>query len=258
MRKLWTIARFGFLEALRARFFLLVLIFGLVAVLTGALLGGVPWGDVDQVILSLGWGALYLMCMILAAVFLTMQIWRDRERRILYLVLARPVDRTTYLAGRWLSMVLLLAVAVSLGALSLWLGVTLFGIHPHGAADFLLPALWIWGKTSALAAYAIAFAALLNQLPALFATLSIYIVGSSTGTVLSFARQREDAFMLVVSKVLYYLVPNFGIFDLTDRVVHGIALPPVSLILWSVGYFLGYGMLTLLLFALVFERRDLS
>jgi len=258
MRSLWTITRFGLLEAVRARFFILVAVFGLVAVMAGSFLASVPWGDVDQVILSLGWGALSLMSMLLATVFLTMQIWRDREQRILYMVLARPVDRTTYLVGRWLSMVLLLAVTISIISGCLWLSVAMFGNRSHNWSEFLYPAFWIWGKSVSLAAYAVAFAALMGLMPALFSTVAVYLIGSSTGMVLTFAMQKGDVTFEMMAKGLYYLVPNYGINDLVDRIVHGMGHPSTGMIVWAVAYFVGYGLLSLLLAAALFSRRDLT
>lgn len=258
MRSLWTITRFGLLEAVRARFFILVAIFGLVAVIAGSFLAGVPWGDVDQVILSLGWGALSLMCMLLAAVFLTMQISRDREQRVLYMVLARPVDRTTYLVGRWLSMALLLAATIFIISGCLWVSVAMFGNRSHTWSEFLYPAFWVWGKSVSLAAYAVAFAALMGQMPALFATMAVYFIGSSTGVVLTFALQKHDATLEVLAKGLYYLIPNYAINDLVDRIVHGMGHPSAGMIVWAVAYFIGYGLLSLLLAAALFSRRDLT
>lgn len=258
MRQLVSIIAFSLREAVRANFFIGVAIFAALSILVGGLLGGTPWGDVDQVILSLGWGAVTVMALALGTLYTVQGIYRDRDRRTLYMLLARPITRTQYLLGKFLAMAILLGVSVAAMAALLWISVTLYGNRPHGLREFALPGLWIWAKSVSLVGYAVAFGISFSYLTALFFTASIYIIGSSLGSALDYVRSRHDAAMEQMLSTIYVLFPNFDLVDVVARFVHDMAVPSLA---WHLGaslYLIGYGVVALGVSAWFFESRDLE
>ena len=258
MRQLISIVAFSLREAMRANFFIGVAVFAALSILVGGLLGGTPWGDVDQVILSLGWGAITVMALALGTLYTVQGIYRDRDRRTLYMLLARPVTRTQYLLGKFLAMAILLAVSVAAMAGLLWGSVALYGNRTHELREFVLPGLWIWAKAVSLVGYAVAFGISFSYLTALFFTASIYIIGFSLGGALDFVRTRQDAFMELLLSRIYVLFPNYDLVDVVARFVHEMAVPSAA---WLVGaslYLIGYGLAALGIAAWFFELRDLE
>lgn len=258
MRQLISIVAFSLREAMRANFFIGVAVFATLSIVVGGLLGGTPWGDVDQVILSLGWGAVTVMALALGTLYTVQGIYRDRDRRTLYMLLARPVTRSQYLLGKFLAMAILLAFSVAAMAILLWGNVLMYGNRSHSWLEFAMPALWIWSKAVSLVGYAVAFGISFSYLTALFFTASVYVIGSSLSSALDFVRARQDPWLELVLSRLYVLFPNYDLVDVVARYVHGMALPSV---LWQLGacvYLIGYGVAAMGMAAWFFEGRDLE
>ena len=58
-------------------------------------------------------------------------------------------------------------------------------------------------------------------------------------------------------RVLYYLLPNLGNFDIKGEIVHGLAVAP-GRIVWATVYLLVYGCAILWTACAVFERKELQ
>lgn len=256
--RIYDVFLFSLKEAIRARFFLAVFIFSLLSMIAGAILGGVPWGDVDQVILNLGWGAISLMSLLVGVLYTAQVVHRDRDKRILYMILARPVSRFSYVLGKYLAIITLLALASVLMAIVLYVSVSLWGIRSHNVYEFAIPTFWIWAKSASLVGYALAFALLFSYLPALFYTFSVYVAGSTLGDAIAFVESGNSQELAPILELVYYLMPNYNILDLVNRVVHEIAIPDTFTILLAGLYWLGYGGIMLAVAGIVFERRDLD
>ncbi len=258
MRSVYNIMIFSIAEAVRARFYVGLLAFAGVAVVAGSVLGGVPWGDVDQVILSLGWGAISVLSLALAILYTAQVVHRDRDRRVLFMILARPVSRFSYLLGKFLAMAVLLTATISIMALFLWGCVELYGSRDHGWQEFMWPTIWVVSKSLSMVGYVLAFSIVYSYLPALFLSGAVYVIGSSIGTALEFMMQQGNQSMTQVLKFVYLLFPNYDLMDYVARIVHDMAVPGSVDVIAACAYFIGYGLVALSIGALVFEYRDLD
>jgi hypothetical protein len=136
--------------------------------------------------------------------------WRDRTWMI---VLARPVSRGEFLAGKFLGVALVLGEVALAAACLLW-ALMVLGAPWVPSAPWLCLAMWAeWCLAAALA---VLFACLTSGTLALVYASALYVLGHAGGLVRSFAESEErlNVFNHWGGLLFYHLLPHFELFDL--------------------------------------------
>lgn len=248
------IARLSIIETLRRKEFyvVLVLITGLAVWLQIADLGASQAGRFSrEIVMQVIWLAAFALGAALAA----RQIPSDVEQRTVYVLLARPIPRWQYVAGRGLGSVV--AAAACFSGLFLVLVATLALKGGMGVAD---PTLW-----QAFALQVIALA-LLCSVTMLFSCLCSP-AGAVTFSLLLLAVMRygsESLMRLIeqMSGVAQYLawtaylgLPHFEFFDISQRFIHGWGPLPAGTFAQVVVYGITYSVCAVAAGAAVFRRK---
>ncbi|PNU19206.1 hypothetical protein C2E25_13755 [Geothermobacter hydrogeniphilus] len=193
-------------------------------------------------------------------------LWRDLDRRYCHALLSLPLSRERYLWERYAGIALFLGLsALVLGGMT-WLVTSFVAAgYPPGR-----PILWtvVFGcialdllKCLLLVAFAFCFSAFSTSffLP-IFGTIAIYLVGGASQGVHDYLRSSAATdISLAVRRLadsLYYLLPNFSLFDIKLYAIYGLPLQTSQLLL-SGGYFLVYTLLLLGLSGWIFARRQI-
>jgi len=205
--------------------------------------------------------------LLLLAVFLGgTSLWKDIERRYTYSVLGLPLSRQRYLLGRFggTALFVLLAAAV--------LGVAAFAVVSYSSAIYPADRPIIWStmalcilfdalKYILLIAVAFLFSTVSTSffLP-VFGAIAAFLAGGVTQQVYEYvsspASKALSPFVKQLAKGLYYILPNFGAFDLKVNAIYGLPLPANGLFL-TVAYFAVYVGLLLSVAAAIFARREM-
>ena len=88
-------------------------------------------------------------------------------------------------------------------------------------------------------------------------TLALYVVGHLLWSLDLLAKRLQTETGRILCRVLYYLLPNLGNFDIKGEIVHGLAVAP-GRIVWATVYLLVYGCAILWTACAVFERKELQ
>jgi ABC-type transport system involved in multi-copper enzyme maturation permease subunit len=194
-------------------------------------------------------------------------VWRDIERRYSYSVLSLPVNRSSYILAKFFSVALFLILAAILT------GVCSFIAISFTSMQYPSPIPVQWGmiavaifmdtlKSMLLAALAILVTTVSTSffMP-FFTTISIFLAGSASQDVYEFVSSASGAKMSVtvrfLSKVVYYILPNFSSFNFKLQAVYPIPFNPVQISFVTL-YFLVYTALVLSAALLIFSRRELT
>jgi ABC-type transport system involved in multi-copper enzyme maturation permease subunit len=205
--------------------------------------------------------------MLLLSVFLGgTSLWKDIERRYTFSVLGLPLSRQSYLLGRFggTALFLLLAAAVLGIAAFAVVGFT-SGAHPPDrpivwgamALCILFDAL----KYILLIAVAFLFSTVSTSffLP-VFGTIATFLAGGVTQQVYEYihspASKNLSPAVKQVASGVYYLLPNFGAFNLKVNAIYGLPVPAEGLLL-TAAYFVVYVGILLSLAAAIFSRREM-
>lgn len=194
-------------------------------------------------------------------------VWRDIERRYSYSVLSLPVNRSAYILAKFFSVAIFLVVAAILT------GVCSFIAIFFTSMQYPSPVPVQWGmialaifmdtlKSLLVAALAILVTTVSTSffMP-FFSSISLFLAGSASQDVYDFVCSASGAKMSAtvrfLSKVVYFVLPNFTAFNFKVQAVYPIPFDIVQ-ISYVALYFLVYMAVTLSSALLIFSRRELT
>lgn len=197
----------------------------------------------------------------LIAIILTVyMIPNEIERRTIYTILSKPVQRWQFLVGKYFGAVL--ALAMMIGMMSVVM-IVLFFVFRHPPASQLFDlgrqALLYFVEMSLLASVAIFFSTFTTPLVNFFISIGMWLVGTVLNPLYdTISSNNNNPVMQKVAQFVTTLLPNFANYDTKNPIIN-----PGQQIRNETLYYLqvtGYGVLyiTILLIAgiLIFDRRE--
>ena len=113
-RRTWAIATNTFRDLVRQKVFYFMLVFALILIATSLALASISFQGQLQTVMDVCLGAMSVFTMLLAVLSTAMLLPKDMEDRTLYTILAKPVARFEYLAGKLIGVTMILLVATLL------------------------------------------------------------------------------------------------------------------------------------------------
>lgn len=186
------------------------------------------------------------------------QLPREFEYRTIYPLLAKPVSRTTFLAGKLFGVMLAAAFCFGLFMIVYVVGT----LYAHGTIPWGLFFQYIYLQLVmmlVLATLGFWLSMLLNLDAAITIGVVIYFTASTLTTMLAYLYDFTGPGGQAVLKTLVYLVPQLTLLDLSGKTVHaGVWSPlPLSVLGQLTLYGLVYAGIYFALAGLSFRRRAL-
>src|SRR5271170_3729547 len=129
MKNVWTVARNTFREAVRDRVLYNLVFFALLMMGAAILVGQISIGIEESGIVSLGLTAISIIGFFIAVFIGVGLVSKEMDKRTLYALLAKPVERWQFLLGKFGGLVMTLAVNTAAMAVGLY--VVLWSVkHP--------------------------------------------------------------------------------------------------------------------------------
>lgn len=257
MGPLLTVARYTFLEGVRARFFLGMFFMSILLILLGSLTASIPYGKTDEVMARIGWGAVFLLGFLLSTFFAVQHLTRERDQRVLHLLLAKPISRMGYALGKFLGLFFLTAIGIFATGLVLYLSLLYFGQDPHGPREWFIPSLVITLKCGVLLGVAMFASVLFGAFLSLLITVTVYLAGAGGEDLLRLALRSDSLWFKVLAYTLRYAVPQFPWVDLEGWVIFKKSYS-LETYLYALGYLGGYLILFLSFYLVAFTLRELK
>lgn len=272
-------------ELTRLKVFYVLLFFALLLIGSSIFMARLTFQQEFQVLKDIALGAMSIFTSLLAVLATARLIPQDREDRTIYTILAKPVPRSEYLLGKLLGVILLLALSVTImGAVFLVVlnlrehavlnetASQMSGAPPAQIAEALAAIRASAFNVNLLSGIAIIFvkACLLASLTlfvSTFATTTIfttivmvcvYFIGHLQGIAREYWLQNNSAGWLTKTflGLVTLLFPDLQLFNLTDDIVVGTAIPSALFAKTvTLGFF--YSGFYLLLSWAVFYRKEL-
>ena len=273
------VARLAFRESARHRVLHALIAAMLVSSAVSHLLAWVS-GDEParqaQVIANLSLASISLLS-VLAAIFLgTHLVYQEVERRTIYSVLARPLDRWGFLLGKYLGLLGIMGVALGIMSVGFFVSYAL-GNPPElanegvrGLAEtlgrFSLALGMLYLEVAVVTGVALLFSVAAHPIEGAVFAFIVAMAGHMTGSLNELGQELlrrvgDDPPLAAVALqkllfVLYVLLPNLENFNVRPLVVHGLPVPAEHVVL-ALAYAVLYGGLLLTLSGLTFRRRIL-
>jgi ABC-type transport system involved in multi-copper enzyme maturation permease subunit len=258
MTNIWTVAANTFREAVRDRVLYNLVFFALLMMGAAILVGQISIGIEQSVIVSLGLTAISVIGIFIAVFIGVGLVSKEMDKRTLYALLAKPVERWQFLLGKFVGLVMTLIV--NTGAMTVGLYFALWTVkHPLEKSDgYLIVAVYlILLKLALIVALAMLFSCFTTPFLAILFTLGLYVAGLFAEDLRTMQALTLSASTMKVLRGISYLLPNFQNFNVMGTVAHGRGVPG-TLVAQNTAYTLLYGAIVLAAAAMIFSRRNLK
>jgi ABC-type transport system involved in multi-copper enzyme maturation permease subunit len=266
MRPVGTIALNVFRESVRDKVLYNLVLFAILLMGASYLIGQLTAGQDVKIIKDLGLAATSIFGLFIAVFIGIGLVSKEVEKRSIYSLLSKPIERHHLVIGKYLGLVLTLAVNLAVMAVALYavLAYMRWSTPDNIAAAWERPAL----DPALLVAVALTFCelAIVTAIAVLFSTFStpilsaaltfgLFIAGRFSADLRNFNQVIDSPVANALTTAVYWVLPNLAPFDVRAQVVHG---QPVaaSYVMLSVGYAVLYVGALIVAAIAVFARRD--
>jgi Cu-processing system permease protein len=266
MNAITLIALNVFRESVRDKVLYNLVLFAVLMMGASYLIGQLTAGQDVKIIKDLGLAATSIFGLFMAIFIGIGLVSKEVERRSIYSLLSKPIERSHLLLGKYLGLVLTLAVNLTIMAAALyvvlaymqWVG------NPIVVSEWDRPALdpamlkavaLTFVELSVVTAIAVFFSTFSTPMLSAAMTFGFFIAGRFSADLRNFHDVVESPAAARLAGALYWILPNLGRFDVRSQVVHGAAVPAEYLAL-STAYGALYVAALLVAATAVFVRRD--
>ena len=252
MKAILAITKLTIQEALRNKILYLLLGFAVFLIGCSWIIGKLTVGDELKIIKDLCISGIHMFGVLITTFIGISLIFREMEKRTIYLILSKPIPRYHFLIGKFLGLALTL-----LGILAVLVIVFYAILFLKGEFNgrLLLAFYTIYLEWLIIAGIAILFSSFSTPLLSTMLTLCAFLMGHLTESLLMLKGRLTSGVAGSVLTALFYALPNLELFNIRSQVVHSLSLP-VSYFLTTTAYWFLY-LATLLLFASwLFQKRD--
>ena len=243
----------GFREARRNRVTVVVAAFTAIVLLSTTLVNEVTVNTFYRVLTDFGLGMMSLILVFLAIFLSTGLLSREIERRTIFLIVSKPVSRTSFLlarlGGNMLTLGILLAAMSGIFLLQLVvLGVSVTSIQLIAIAGLFLELL-------VLTSLGFLFSSFSGPIVSAMIVVGLYFTGHLSGDIYALATRSESGIIRAVGKAVYYTLPNLERFNFRPMAAYQVPVGWGELAT-SIGYGLGWSAVFCAIAAFLFNRRD--
>ena len=258
MKNVLTVAANTFREVVRDRVLYNLVFFALLMMAAAIFVGQISIGIEQSIIVSLGLSAISVIGLFIAVFIGVGLLSKEMDKRTLYALLAKPVERWQFLLGKFFGLVMTLAVNTAAMGMGLFLALWVVR-HPLERGDlYLFVAVYlILLKLALIVAIALLFSCFTTPFLAILFTVILYVAGVFASGLRSMPGVELAPSALALLRGISYVLPNFENFNAMGSVAHGAGVPG-SLVFYATLYAAAYGTIVLAAAAMVFSRRDLK
>jgi hypothetical protein len=278
MREAWLIGANVFRQLMRNRILAVLFLFALAMVGLAMFLGDL--GQEAEVRLTRDFGLIAIELVGFFTVLLchVVLLFEETELRTVSILFVKPLRRWQYMCGKVLGSALLLLMNQAAMAALLW-GLSRFrGLQGVMDTSFLLAAAYLYLSCMLFSVVAVFYTIYASTVPAcaVYASFTFFL-GHFTTNLLEWVQRMQQPLLSALVKGLYYLVPNFSLFNLKDNLAaiqlllagsaadrYAMGGPSSILVgqrsmapyLWPLAYLACYGSALLLVSLWRYERKE--
>jgi len=259
MNRIIAIAHNTFREAVRNKILYSLLFFAIVLIISALALGELTLGEQVRLTRDLG---LYGIDMfgVLIAIFLGVNLlYKELSLKTIYTILPKPIHRFEFVTGKWLGMLVTLAIQIAVMGAVLYLALYLQGAEPEvqtAKAIFLL-----YLNVMVITSIALVFSSFSSPFLSGIFAIGVFIVGRSIAD-LQMIGDRAGGTTKTVIDASIHVIPNLQLFFPSgtivgaERVTVNGAFVNAEYLTNASVYGVGYSLVALFVAIIIFSRRD--
>lgn len=251
--KIRAIAIITFKEAIRDRILYLLLFFAAVCIIFSRLLVLLTVGDRAKIITDVGLASLSVFGTLMAILIGTGLVYKEIDKRTIYTLLSKPIQRYQFLLGKYLGLLLTLFIMLALMTV---IFIVLFLLHKYPIeGSIFIAILFIFVELCLITAVAMLFSCFSTPILSTLFSLSFYLIGHVSWGLETLINKMPQGGIKTLARIIYILLPDLENFNFKTEVVHHLPIPP-KIFFYSSLYGILYTVFILALAMMVFRRRD--
>jgi ABC-type transport system involved in multi-copper enzyme maturation permease subunit len=246
------IAMLTFKEAIRSKILYLFLVFAITLMSLSWILGQVTVGDEMKIVKDLGISSIHFFGVLITIFIGINLIFREMEKRTIYLVLSKPVRRYHFLLGKFFGLAFTLLLVLC-GLVAIFY--TILMLKGSHSPRLLISFYMIYLEWLLIAGIAILFSSFSTPLLSTMLTLACFFAGHLSESLLMLRGRVASEAAHAVLSILFYLLPNLELFNIRSILVHNLPLTP-GFIGETTVYWALYLTALMLLSIQIFQKKD--
>ena len=255
-RRIRAIALNTFRESIRDRVLYNLILFVLILVAASALVSDLSLDMETQFTATLGLSAMLVFGALIAIFIGVGLVYKEIDKRTIYSLLSKPVQRHEFIIGKYAGLCLTLLVNTAVMVLATELALLYVNgsfVRIHSAV--LAASILVYLELAVLVAVALMFSSFSTPMLAALFSFAVYVIGNFSKDLLQMAALANSAVSRVVLTTLYYLLPNFSNFGFITEASHS-QVVPIRMALWATIYAVVYIGILLSAAVLIFQKRN--
>jgi len=215
--KVYTIAKNTLKEAIRDKILYIILFFALGMMGFSTMLYYLSMQQDVKIMKDIGLGMISIFGIIITIFVGSNMLFKEVDKKTIYTVMSKPINRTTFLFGKFLGLSSVLLI-VTLGlTLAFFIVLTSRGV-PFELL-FLQSIFFSYMEMIFVISVTIFFSTITSPIITTFSTLAVFLVGRSTEAIFIFIGKLDAGIGQDVLMGLFYLIPNLESVNLINQAV---------------------------------------
>ena len=254
VRRILSIAKNTFREAVRDRVLYNLVLFVLLIVACAILLGDLTDGQEARTIVNIGLNAMLLFGVFIAIFVGVGLVSKEIDKRTVFSMFAKPVGRGEFIVGKYIGLCLTLLVNV----LIMGVGVSLALLYVGGRG--LAGSIWgavmlIFFELAIVTSIAILFSSFSSPALSALLTFSVFLIGHLSSSLRELAATLGSKLAVIFFEGVYYVLPNLANYSFRTEAANAM-VPNAPMIMGGAVYAAVYVTIVLTVAILIFSRRD--
>lgn len=245
-----------FRETVRDRVLYAFVFFAFVLTLAGILLGSISVGQDLRILEDLGLATIAFIGGIIAIFVGTSLVYKEIERRTIYLIFTKPISRWQFIAGKYLGLALcVLVVTFAMGG---FLAATIYVSSPaHVVNPLLVESLsLIYLELLFVTAVATFFSTFATPMMSVVFTLALWLIGHMGQSLRELGHLSDSPGVARVFDTIYWFMPDLAKLTQVRAELMYSRQPEAELLFYLLSYIFAYIILLLSFSTVVAERRE--
>lgn len=232
---------------------MLLIIFSVLVIVVSVFLEPFALGEAPKILRDFGLAAASLFGVLIVIIIGSTLIHKDIEKRTIYTVITKPVKRSEIIIGKFLGLLLLIAILqcamIVIHQLVIFIYEGAFDLPLFITIPFSLLEIMI------LLGILLLFSSFSSPTISAIMGIIFFVIGHASPDLKLFADQVNVAILKYLAYGFYYILPNLENFNLRIDLVYKLPLH-LDQLLFSICYGLIYTIFLLYLSIIVFEKRE--
>jgi ABC-type transport system involved in multi-copper enzyme maturation permease subunit len=255
MKNIFIVTKYTFLEVYRSKLMVSVIFLALGLILITYVASEFAYGAPAKVALDVGLGIMSISNIIISIFIGSTLLIKEIEQRTLYMILSRPISRTSFLFGKILGLsTVLLINTILLGCLS----IVLYAFFEGSVQPLMAWAIYFsFIESFIVLVFAILFSLITNTTLSVIYTIAIFTIGHAINETSKNMFLKISPILKSILDVCFVILPNFYRLNLKDFVLYQQNIT-LNYLLMTHLYIVFYLAALLITTSLIFKNKNLD